>query len=152
MKNPKSIMKKLTLIIFTFFVFSFNGFSQGCLPEGIIFTTQQQIDDFQTNYPGCTEIEGDVFIGDTIPSNSIINLDGLNLLNSINGDLIIRNNQSLTIIEGLDNLSSINGSLIIVYNFNLTSIISFMNIYSLVDLKIQNNYYFTWFTVFRKFT
>ena len=35
-----------------------------CLPEGITFTTQEQIDNFQTNYPGCTEIEGDVYIGD----------------------------------------------------------------------------------------
>jgi hypothetical protein len=24
-----------------------------CLPEGIYFSTQAQIDDFQVNYPGC---------------------------------------------------------------------------------------------------
>ena len=33
-----------------------------CLPEGITFTTQEQIDNFQINYPGCTEIEGNVMI------------------------------------------------------------------------------------------
>ncbi len=33
-----------------------------CLPEGITFTTQAQIDNFQLNYPGCTEIEGDMKI------------------------------------------------------------------------------------------
>ena len=33
-----------------------------CLPQGIIFTIQAQIDSFQVNYPGCTEIEGYVEI------------------------------------------------------------------------------------------
>ena len=33
--------------------------SQPCLPEGITFTTQAQIDSFQTNYPVCSEIEGE---------------------------------------------------------------------------------------------
>jgi hypothetical protein len=47
-----------------------------CLPEGINFTTQAQIDNFQTNYPGCTEIEGDVLI---LGSN-ITNLTGLSVL------------------------------------------------------------------------
>ncbi len=58
-------------------------FSQPCLPEGITFTTQEQIDNFQTNYPGCTEIEGDVIIG----GNNISNLDGLSLVNAVGGFL-----------------------------------------------------------------
>jgi hypothetical protein len=37
-------------------------FSQGCLPEGITFTTQDQIDNFQANYPECTEIEVDIIL------------------------------------------------------------------------------------------
>jgi hypothetical protein len=36
--------------------------ARSCLPEGITFTTQADIDNFSTNYPGCTEIEGDVKI------------------------------------------------------------------------------------------
>ena len=32
------------------------------LPDGIVFSTQDQIDNFQTNYPGCTRIDGDVLI------------------------------------------------------------------------------------------
>jgi hypothetical protein len=38
------------------------AYSQGCLPEGITFTTQAQIDSFQINYPGCNAVEGNVII------------------------------------------------------------------------------------------
>lgn len=57
--------------------------SQACLPQGITFSTQEQIDNFQTNYPDCTEIEGDVII----EGDEITNLDGLNVLNLIGGFL-----------------------------------------------------------------
>lgn len=49
-----------------FLVISFyhlkEAIAQTCLPSGITFTTQQQIDDFAMNYPGCTEILGQVVI------------------------------------------------------------------------------------------
>ncbi|MHC1777704.1 MAG: YCF48-related protein [Lentimicrobium sp.] len=83
------------------------GGSPGCLPEGITFSTQEQIDNFQNNYPGCTEIEGDV----TIEGWNITNLNGLNLLTSIGGYLKVRYNSSLTSLTGLDNLTSIGGGL-----------------------------------------
>ncbi len=52
-------MKKvIVLLVALVGMISANG--QGCLPEGIAFETQEQIDNFQTNYPECTEIEGDV--------------------------------------------------------------------------------------------
>jgi hypothetical protein len=56
---------------------------QGCLPEGITFSTQDQIDNFQVNYPGCTEIEGFVII----QGNDISNLDGLSVLTAVGGFL-----------------------------------------------------------------
>jgi hypothetical protein len=73
-----------------------------CLPEGITFTTQAQIDNFQTNYPNCTELEGDVII----EGRSIINLNGLSILESIGGSLYIYiyNNPALTSLTGLDNV------------------------------------------------
>ncbi len=37
-------------------------FVGSCLPDGITFSTQAEIDSFQTNYPNCTEIHGDVGI------------------------------------------------------------------------------------------
>jgi hypothetical protein len=59
--------------------------AQGCLPEGITFTTQNQINSFQVDYPGCTEIIGPV----RIQGNDIINLGGLNVLTSLGHDLSI---------------------------------------------------------------
>ena len=74
-----------------------------CLPEGITFTTQEQIDNFQNNYPGCTEIEGDVYIGDWMSGSSITNLNALGILTSVDGSLHIGHNPSLTSLIGLDN-------------------------------------------------
>ena len=79
-----------------------------CLPEGITFTTQSQIDNFQTNYPGCTEIEGNV----TIKSQfDITNLNGLNLLTAIGGNLTLDSNNTLTSLSRLEELTSIGGEL-----------------------------------------
>jgi hypothetical protein len=52
---------------------------QSCLPEGITFSSQEQIDNFQTNYPDCIEIEGGVLI----EGNDITNLEGLSLLEAV---------------------------------------------------------------------
>ncbi len=101
-----------------------------CLPEGIVFTTQTQIDSFQINYPGCTEIEGDVGIGLPLGTD-ITNLYGLNVLNTIEGDLIILCNSSITDLTGLDNLTSIGGNLTIIYNNALTSLRGLENLTSI---------------------
>ncbi len=50
-------MKKV-IILLVALVWMNGAIAQPCLPEGITFTTQAQIDNFQINYPGCTEIEG----------------------------------------------------------------------------------------------
>ncbi|MBC8320244.1 MAG: T9SS type A sorting domain-containing protein [Bacteroidetes bacterium] len=102
-------------------------YSQPCLPEGITFTTQELIDSFQTNYPNCTEIEGDVFI---YGSENITNLYGLNILTSIGGKFFVVGNQSLIDFSGLENLIEIGGFFHIgdydgafgFYNESLTSL------------------------------
>ena len=99
-------MKKLMMIL----VLTAAGirilFAQGCLPEGITFHTQEEIDNFQANYPGCTEIEGCVFIDD-FRSGDITNLNGLNVVTYIGGYLIISNTLNLSNLSGLSNLSYI---------------------------------------------
>ena len=91
----------------------FNAVPTSCLPEGITFETQEEIDNFQANYPGCTEIEGDVTIG----GYYISNLNGLNVLTSIGGTLQIGTyepgNQLLTSLTGLENLIFVGGDLLI---------------------------------------
>jgi len=138
-------MKKVTLLlVFTFLVLSFS-YSQTCAPDGIVFYSQANIDDFQANYPGCNEIEGDVTIGYDGYLTDITNLNGLNMvtaiygslhintnenlgdlsglnaLESIGGDFIVENNDGITNLSGLDALESIGGDLYVVENDNLTS-------------------------------
>lgn len=98
------IMKKSFILFLTLLTLYFFTYSQGCLPEGITFTSQQQIDNFQTNYPGCTEIEGDVNIGSYPPNNSITNLDSLCEITRINGWLWITYNNLLSDFSGLNSL------------------------------------------------
>ena len=111
-------MKKLFIISVIMFMFSFAMAQTGqpcstCLPEGIEFTAQSQIDSFQTNYPGCTEILGDV----NIHGVDITNLNGLIVLTSCGGSLVIgtysSGNPALISLSGLDNVTSIGGNLII---------------------------------------
>ncbi|MHC1778572.1 MAG: T9SS type A sorting domain-containing protein [Lentimicrobium sp.] len=133
-------MKKLTLIIAAIALSCNIVFSQGCLPAGIYFFSQDQIDNFQANYPGCTEIEGDV----TISGPNITNLDGLNVLTSIGSYLSIGNyeggNPALTSLSGLDNLTSIGGSLMITQNDAITSMTGLDNLTTIGgDLSIYGN-------------
>jgi hypothetical protein len=85
-------------------------FSQGCLPEGIIFETQEQIDNFQANFPGCSEIEGDVFIGSPDGNLNIMNLQGLNSIVQINGSLDIIGCYSIGDLSGLNSLIQVGES------------------------------------------
>jgi hypothetical protein len=132
-------MKKVIIAI-TLAFFFISAYSQPCLPEGIIFETQQQINNFQTNYPDCTEIEGDVQIGQNAPSDEITNLNGLSILTSISGNLVIRLNNHLTSLTGLDNLTSIGGDLTISFN-GLTDLNGLGNLIIIEgDLSVYYNY------------
>jgi len=92
----------------------------GCLPDGITFTTQEQIDNFQINHPNCTEIEGSVTIGTIFAeTTNINNLNGLSVITSLGEDLSIYNNDSLVSLEGLNNLTYIGGSLSTAIFFDL---------------------------------
>jgi predicted GH43/DUF377 family glycosyl hydrolase len=104
------------------FAIGYAGYCNPCLPEGIEFTTQAQIDNFQTNYPGCTEIEGDV----TIYGGEIYNLNGLSSIQSVGGTLQIGTNDSgcvsLTSLSGLENLEFIGENLGIGLNNRLKNL------------------------------
>src|SRR5210317_2425994 len=102
-------MKKSMLLISALLIASTSLFSQPCLPEGITFSTQAQIDSFPINYPNCTEIEGTV----TISGWNIVDLRFLNMITHIGGSLRIFNNNNLTALDGLDNLTGVGESLVI---------------------------------------
>jgi len=122
-------MKKLILIVIISIFISALIQAQGCLPDGIIFGYQVEIDNFQLNYPGCTEIEGDV----TIWGEDVVNLDGLNVLNAFGGSLkigigSILYGTSQINLSGLENVTFINGDFVIEVNLDLISLTGIENI------------------------
>jgi len=133
----EDIMKRLTLFIVLALFIQSGVSSQPCLQNGITFTTQADIDNFQTNNPNCTEIEGDVIIS----GNDITNLTGLNVLTSIRGNLAIGYNDVLMSLTGLDNVTSIGGNLAIAHNSALINLTGLDNVTSIGgNLTIEYNW------------
>ncbi|MBU3928581.1 MAG: hypothetical protein KKB74_12310 [Bacteroidetes bacterium] len=91
----KRIYLLISLVLFTSLKIVF---SQTCLPDGITFGLQQEIDEFTTNYPNCTEIEGNVTI------TGGWDLDSLYKITRIGEFLRILDNDDLTSLHGLDNI------------------------------------------------
>jgi hypothetical protein len=153
-------MRKFS-ILFVLMIFVINfSVSQSCLPEGIVLDNQEDIDNFQVNYPGCTGIDGSVIIS----SAAITNLNGLAVINHIGGfleievsslhdmagleslvaigdDLIISGNDLLESLDGLENLTSIGDRLEINNNYSLTSLsgLSSLAFNSVKDLYLHDN-------------
>lgn len=129
-------MKKAAIIISLVFI-SILGYSQSCLPDGITFTTQEQIDNFQTEYPNCTHIEGYVSIANYPEGTSIENIDGLSNITQIDGGLSIYFNLNLTNLNGLSNLTQIGGGVSIFYNPELQSLEGLNNLNTVMgDFKL----------------
>jgi len=119
-------MKKILFSLLIMLLINNLATSQSCLPNGITFFRQADIDYFQVNYPGCTQILGNVTIDDNY-SYTITNLNGLNVLTAIEGNLTIINNP-LTNLNGLEGLKYIKGNVYMVYN-------TFQNLAGLNNLK-----------------
>ena len=123
-------MNKYSLVLFILLIIRVNTQAQSCLPDGITFTTQSQIDSFQFNYPDCTEIEGDVTIFG-FEFWEITNLNGLSLVTSIGSDLTIYMNEALTDLTGLEGLTFVGGDLTINGNLYMTSLTGLDNLTSI---------------------
>ncbi len=98
--KPNS-MRKISFLLILLALNIGELISQTCLPQGITFTNQSMIDDFQINYPDCNIIEGKV----RIHGNDISNLDGLSSITGIEDDFEILENPNLTSLSGLSNLT-----------------------------------------------
>lgn len=131
-------MKKLSLSI-TIGLISFSLISQHSLSGNISFNKQEQIDNFQFNYPACKEIEGDV----TINGTDITNLSGLSSLIAIYGDFDIIHNPNLKSLTGLEKLSSIGGTLSMWRNDILTNLSGLNNLKSLKGIFLFSNHSLT---------
>ena len=96
-------MKTTFLTTLAILLFYLSAQGQSCLPNGIFFQNQFEVDQFRSNYPGCKVIEGNVSIG----NGSILNLDSLLGLTAINGDLYFGSTSASLDLGGLDSLQSI---------------------------------------------
>lgn len=115
-------MKKL-YILFIALLVTGGVMAQGCLPEGIRFLTQSQVDSFQILYPNCTRIEGPLYIGGYSPVlSNVSNLNGLSAITYV-GALDIEYSDSLTSLSGLNNIDTIGGFFTMAGNYNLSSLV-----------------------------
>ena len=102
---------------------NFEEFEEGCLGliQNLVFTSQEEIDNFPSNCYSCASINGDVLI----EGSDITNLDSLAYIEEIIGFLNIGGvdgNPNLTSIAGLENLSFVGGELLINNNSSLTTL------------------------------
>ncbi len=101
--------KHLSCFILIFF-FSTAIFAQSCDEQnGFQIRTQEDVDNFQIKYPGCTELLNSLNIG--YPDSGITNLDGFSGIEIIHGDLRIDNQLELTDLSPLNDIHTINGYL-----------------------------------------
>ena len=129
-------MKKLLLFIIIAIGVVNISFSQPCLPGGIRFTTQAQVDSFPIIYPNCTEIEGRV----EITGSDIASLDSLYSITSIDGILLVEFTEKLKNFSGLDNLEIIDDEISIYWNSGLEDFTGFANLTKVKNgISIQFN-------------
>lgn len=81
--------------------------AQTCPGTPITLSTQAQVNNFPTNYPGCTEVTVSV----TITGNNITNLNGLSQIESLTRSLFVNNCGALNDLSGLTNLANIGAEL-----------------------------------------
>lgn len=124
-----------------------------CFLDGLTITSQAQVDNFATDYPDCTWIQGGLQI------DSANSLKGLNQLVSI-GNISINGNSGLKNLDGLENithldyldisesdLESTKGLTNLQYiddihifgNDNLKEVVGFDNLYNCVSIYIESN-------------
>ncbi len=154
-------MKNLvSFVAILFFFLSVDA--QSCLPNGITFSSQDDIDNFSTNYPSCTEIEGDVLIGSvsqpipditnlaglsqvtkmgklSVVNTGLTNLEGLGTLTEISGVLHVRANPDLQSFSGLSALQSLGGTLSIVDNPKILDFLGLLGLQKCAGIFIEGN-------------
>ena len=130
---------KATILVTILFLWISGSYSQPCFPEGITFETQADIDNFQIDFPNCSNIGGNVIIGNNY--GDINSLIGLSIIDTIQGDLTIIYNPDLDSLNGLQNLKYIEGSLKVKNNYILQSIESLCNLNHIgANLFLDGNY------------
>ncbi len=110
-------------------------FAQSCSLSTI--STQAEIDNFATNFPGCTSISGDLNVEGY--GSSITDLSGLSQITSVGGDLLVQGTDALS-LSGLENITSVGGNVGIYFNNALPSLAGLTQLSSIGGyLAVVNN-------------
>jgi hypothetical protein len=88
---------------------------------GTIYFDKNDIDNFPTKYPDCTEIDATLIIAD----RKITSLSNLGQLRGVTGSLIIRDCDRLKTLDGLDGMLYVNGNIQIESNDSLEALYAF---------------------------
>ncbi|QRR02423.1 T9SS type A sorting domain-containing protein [Dyadobacter sandarakinus] len=125
---------KATLLVLT--LLSWAGMlSAQCPDRDIVLETQSAVNNFSTTYPGCTALKASLVIRE----DDISNLQGLQGITSIAGDLAINDNATLPNLLGLETLQTIGGSLY-TYNTALTNLSGLENLTAIgMDLTVNTS-------------
>lgn len=131
-----SFIRPLTIVCFCLHFCALTSYSQ-CPDDDVVFRGQADIDAFIAQYPGCKNIQKNVFI---TSSDDIVDLSGLTQVKSIRLQLFIRGNQALTSLQGLDSLSFIGAELVIENNPSLQNLQGLGNLKTVSrDCMIESN-------------
>ncbi|MEM9819965.1 MAG: T9SS type A sorting domain-containing protein [Bacteroidota bacterium] len=91
------------------------AWAQPCFPNGYAPTSQEEVDNFATLYPDCTELANGLYIHSGT-SPQLTNLNGLAQLTRVNGPVSIDGMNSLENLQGLHNITYISDFLHISYS------------------------------------
>ena len=127
--SMKQKSSTVIILLMTILLNSLTFAQNTCLSGTTTFYNQASIDNFLSNYPDCTEIDGNI----RILGNDINNLAAFSNIISINGYLSIRTCDALPNLDGLNNLTSIGGRLYIDQNASLNSISALNNLTTIGD-------------------
>jgi len=110
-------MKKFLTLTAIFCLLILSKTSAQCPPANIniVLPDQTDVDSFAINYPDCTELQSNLFIGNANSGGTIYNLNGLANITMINGNLSINDNTAATMLE-LSGLNYVSGYLDISSN------------------------------------
>lgn len=153
------LINKETIVGIIFLIISISVKAQ-CPPSDVLLETQEQVDEFISQYPSCTQISGSLVIREkevidlsflqnitavgrdlTIEGTGISSLQ-LDNLKSVGGDLVIYGNETVQSLD-VPIIESIGRNLVINENRDLTILSGFYQIVSLHHLAISHNWYLT---------
>lgn len=125
----------LLLLLYLFIpLFAWNQECPNVNSSLIVFSTQQEVEDFAENFPNCAELDYGLII-----TQGVEDLSRLSFLQKIGGALEIRNTNNLLSLQGLEGLREITSFLSIKNNESLTDISALNKVTSVSTLNINSN-------------